>query len=658
MKNRTALDRDLLEEISFLKEKIAELERREASYRETAERYRVLTERSLAGVYIVQDGRFKYLNENASRYAGYTPEELVGSKSYMVVHPDDRRELEETARTSLRANIAVPHEFRIIRKDGGTGWILETVTSISFGGRPAILGNSMDITERKKVEEILRESEARYRALYETAGDAIFVMKNSLFYECNNKALNMFGCSNEQILRRSPAYFSPLLQPDGSSSLEKSRERIEAALSGKPQFFEWRHARLDGTVFDTEVSLNMMEVSGEHYLLAVVREVTERKRLESQLLQAQKMEAIGALAGGMAHDFNNLLTGIQGYATLILMDLDPDHPHYGKVCSIEEQIRSGAELIKRLLGFAQGGAYEIRPLNLNEVVENTANLFGRTKKEIMIQKDFDKDLYTVEADRSQIEQLLLNLYLNAWQAMPYGGELCLETRNHVLHGAEAEILNMVPGRYVCVSVTDTGTGMDDNTRKRVFEPFFTTKERGRGTGLGLATVYAIVQRHGGMIDVQSSPGLGTAFRILFPASDKEVVAEPSRPVEILRGTETILIIEDERAVLDATKEILEVLGYKVFAAGSGQEAVATYLEKKNQIDLVLLDMILPGMSGEAAFFQLRDADPGVKIILSSGYGVNERIRNIMDRGCNGFLQKPFDMNKLSRKIREVLDRRP
>jgi CheY-like chemotaxis protein len=209
--------------------------------------------------------------------------------------------------------------------------------------------------------------------------------------------------------------------------------------------------------------------------------------------------------------------------------------------------------------------------------------------------------------------------------------------------------------YVRISVTDTGTGMDDQTKKRVFEPFFTTKERGRGTGLGLATVYATVKRHGGAIDVQSTPGAGTAFRILFPASEKEIEAAPSGPSEILKGTETILIVDDERAVMNATKEILEVLGYRVFAAGSGQEAVATYLEKKNQVQLVLLDMILPGMSGEATFLQLRDINPDSKIILCSGYSVNEKVRNIMERGCNGFLQKPFDMKILSRKIREVLD---
>ncbi|MDD2671807.1 MAG: PAS domain S-box protein [Syntrophales bacterium] len=655
MKNRAVSQRDLLDESDFLKEKIAALELREASYRETAEMYRGLTERSLAGVYIVQDGCFKYLNENASRYAGYSPDELTGFKSYMLVHPDDRKELEATVRAVLHGNYTAPHEFRIIRKDGSTGWILETVTSISFGGRPAILGNSMDITERKKAEEILRANEVRYRTLYETAGDAIFVIKDGLFCECNTKTLKMFSCAKEDILMRPPADFSPLLQPDGTTSQQKSREKIDAALSGKPQFFEWRHSRLDGTTFDTEVSLNVMEVSGENFLLAVVREITERKRLESQLFQAQKMEAIGTLAGGMAHDFNNLLTGIQGYATLVLMDLDPDHPHYEKICSIEEQIRSGAELIKRLLGFAQGGKFEVVPIDLNEVVDNTASLFGRTKKEVMIHREFDDNLFTIEADRSQIEQMLLNLYVNAWQAMPEGGELCLETHNQVLHGKDAECLNLDPGMYVRISVTDTGTGMDDQTKKRVFEPFFTTKGRGRGTGLGLATVYATVKRHGGAIDVQSAPGAGTAFRILFPASEKEIEAAPSGPSEILKGTETILIVDDERAVMNATKEILEVLGYRVFAAGSGQEAVATYLEKKNQVQLVLLDMILPGMSGEATFLQLRDINPDLKIILCSGYSVNEKVRNIMERGCNGFLQKPFDMKILSRKIREVLD---
>jgi two-component system, cell cycle sensor histidine kinase and response regulator CckA len=258
-------------------------------------------------------------------------------------------------------------------------------------------------------------------------------------------------------------------------------------------------------------------------------------------------------------------------------------------------------------------------------------------------------------DRGQMEQVFMNLFVNAWQAMPGGGEIYLETENVLLEDARAVSCAVRPGKYVKISVTDSGTGMDEKTRERIFDPFFTTKGMGRGTGLGLATVYGIIKGHGGAIHVYSEPGHGTTFSIYLPASKREVIREKGEAGTVARGTETILLVDDEKMVLEVSREMLESLGYRVYAAGSGQEALAVYMEKRKEIALVLLDMIMPGISGGETFDRLRAIDPAIRVLLSSGYSINGEARHILDRGCNGFLQKPFHLEQLSRKVRETLD---
>jgi len=398
-----------------------------------------------------------------------------------------------------------------------------------------------------------------------------------------------------------------------------------------------------------------VRIAERDYLLESFIDMTERKRLESQLLQAQKMEAIGTLAGGIAHDFNNILMGIQGIASLMMLDFDPSQPQYERLKLIEDQVKRGADLTKQLLGFARGGRYEVKPTNINEIIEKSSSMFGRTRKEIAVHRKYEKDIWTLEVDQGQMEQVFLNLYVNAWQAMPGGGSIYLETQNVVLEEHDHLPGLNRPGRYVKVSVSDTGMGMDEKTRERIFDPFFTTKGIGRGTGLGLAMVYGIIKGHGGVIHVYSEPGHGTTFHIHLPASEKSVVKEKTVSGAILKGTETILLVDDEKMVLEVSKEILESLGYRVFAAGSGQEAIGVYMEKKGRIDLVILDMIMPGMPGGETFDRLREIHPGIAVLLSSGYSVNGQAQEILDRGCRGFLQKPFTTEILSKKIRETLN---
>jgi CheY-like chemotaxis protein len=297
----------------------------------------------------------------------------------------------------------------------------------------------------------------------------------------------------------------------------------------------------------------------------------------------------------------------------------------------------------------------MKPTDLNAIIQKSSGMFGRTKKEISIQKSFQQDLWPVEADRGQIEQVLLNLYVNAWQAMPSGGSLFLETKNVILDETHVRPINVKPGNYVKISVTDTGMGMDERTRKRIFEPFFTTKEMGRGTGLGLAIVYGIVTGHGGFINVYSEKGHGATFNVYLPASEKKVEKEKKVPGPLLQGKETILVVDDEEVIINVSRMILETLGYKVFMAKSGQEAIEVYKARKEQIDLVVLDLIMPDMGGENTFDILKTINPDVKVILSSGYNLNGQASRIMERGCQGFIQKPFGARELSQKIREVLD---
>lgn len=384
----------------------------------------------------------------------------------------------------------------------------------------------------------------------------------------------------------------------------------------------------------------------------------EKKELEGKLLQAQKLEAIGTLAGGVAHDFNNVLMAIQGYASLMLLRIDSDHPHHQHIKGIEDSVQSAATLTKQLLGFARRGKYDVKPTNVNNLIHKSSEMFGRTRKEIDIHRKCQEDIWTVEVDRSQIEQVLLNLYVNGWHAMDKGGNLYIETTNVVLDEGYTKPFDLEPGNYVKISVTDSGEGMDEATQQRIFEPFFTTKEMGRGTGLGLATAYGIIKTHAGIITVDSRKGQGTTFEIYLPASQKDVATEEKKLAnEISKGTETVLIVDDEHRVLDVGKKMLKSLGYKVLIASDGKEAIEVHKKHDDQIHLVILDMIMPRMGGGEAYDKMKDINPSVKVLLSSGYSIEGEATEILERGCNGFIQKPFRMNELAQKIREILDKK-
>lgn len=512
-----------------------------------------------------------------------------------------------------------------------------------------------DITERKRAEGELQRMNAFLDLIVENIPHMIFIKdaRDLRYVRFNRAGEDLLGISRQDLLGKNDYDFFPEGQADFFA--RKDRE----ALSGKSRVDipeESIRTRDKGERVLHTKKVPILNAKGEpEYLLGISEDITERKRLEAQLMQAQKMEAIGTLAGGIAHDFNNLLMGIQGNALIAMLDLDPYHPHYARLKGIEEQVRSAADLTSQLLGFASGGRYETRPVNMNDIIGKTILMFARTKKELSIHEEYAQDLRAVEADRGQIEQVLLNLLVNAWHAMPSGGDIRLRTRNVVFDEDRARIHDVPPGEYVEVSVSDTGTGMSEDTRKRIFDPFFTTKGMGRGTGLGLAMVYGIVRGHRGHITVSSEPDRGSTFTMLFPASEKEAIREGEDVPEVMEGSETILLVDDEPNVLSVSREILEALGYTVYSARDGYEAVALYRERTDAVYLIILDMIMPGLSGSQTFDRLREINPQAKILLSSGYSLDGQAQQIMDRGCRGFVQKPFNISHISRKIREVLD---
>ncbi len=895
--------RSIVHEFETLPEKKAPREGAMITPGDSDQLYTILANSSYAGVYMVQDGKFAFANHHAAHYAGYAPHEMVGIPSLKIVHPEDRESARENAVKMLKGFRSSPYEFRIITKNGGVRWIMETVTPITYRGKRAVLGNSMDITEqkderekllnlealkasfldaiphaavglqnrviifankavddvfgwhpeeligkttrilyrsdeeyeeigryvytilreqrtcsleipcirmdgreitmkltssrigdslqegkiiaiyeditkRKRAEKALRESDQFNKAIISGANVGIVVYDRSLRHQTWNHFMeHLTGCRAEEILGKSSRdlfpkiheeYLDAILEralagenvalPDmtyflsqggnagwvsgnygpyrnskgeivgvigmvyditerkvAEEALKKSEEHFRAifetaqdcifikdralnyvlvnpameyvlgrpasemiGMSDRELFGESAEQRirevdcrvLDGETSEDEYTLSingapttlhvvkvpMHDAFGEIIgICGIARDISQTRQLEAHLRQAAKMEAIGTLAGGIAHDFNNLLMGIQGHSFLMLMDIPSDHPHASHLKEIEEIVRSGASLTRQLLGFAKGGKYEVKPTVLNDLIRKSSEMFGRTKKEIQIHHKYETDVWIVEADQGQIEQVLLNLYVNAWQAMPAGGKLFLETANVTLDESFVKPYKVKPGRYVRVSVTDTGIGMSEETLQRIFEPFFTTKEMGRGIGLGLASAYGIIRNHGGLITVSSQKGKGTNFTIYLPCSETHLRKETAQEDLVLKGSETILIVDDEDIVLDVGVEILKTLGYRVLSASSGDEALEIYRNRSDEIAMVILDMIMPEMGGGKVFDEIQALNPNVKVLLASGYSMNGQAAAILQRGCKGFIQKPYTIKALSERIRNILE---
>jgi len=562
--------------------------------------------------------------------------------------------LKLVAVSGLIANGDLSHRVDIKLKDE-IGTLAKSFNNMAAKLQETITSRDQEIIQRKQAEKVLLESEQKYRTLFEDSRDAIYITTNEgIFLDVNQAALDLFGYLKEEMLGLNcrEIYVNPDERPVFQQEIEGK---------GSVTDYELKFRKKDGTKMDCLLTATLRRGADGSIMgyQGIIRDITHQKRLTAQLQHAQKMESLGTLAGGIAHDFNNLLMAIQGHISLILLHTDLDKAYSKHFKAIEIAIKRGADLTKQLLGFARGGKYEVKPTDLNELVETSAAMFGRTKKEIKIHKKYQKQIWPVEVDQGQIEQVLLNLYVNAWQAMPHGGNLYIETRNVAFDAIRDKGFGVASGDYVKISVTDTGIGMDEATRQKIFDPFFTTKEITHGTGLGLASAYGIIRNHGGIINVYSEKGKGSTFDIYLPASKKEVAIEKKKPGNgtILRGTETILLVDDEDMILDVAENLLKEMGYRVLLAGSGKEAVEVYEKYKDEINLVILDMIMPDMSGSQTYDRISEINPDIKVLLSSGYSINGQAARILKRGCEGFIQKPYLFQTLSHKVREILDKK-
>jgi len=471
-------------------------------------------------------------------------------------------------------------------------------------------------------------------AIYITETPYAVLLSNNFFFISAN-IIGMFVCYTIEFYERANFFINFLL--------EQEQEKIKSANRRLEEIVERRTVQL------SETNKDLRQEMKEHQL-------SEKKRteLKTQLQQAQKMESMGTLAGGVAHDFNNLLMGIQANISMVLSTMDPENPESEKLKTAETYISKSAELTRQLLGFAKGGKYEVKGTNLNKLIEKSSQMFGRTKKEITIYANYNQDIWTVEVDQAQIEQVLLNLYVNSSQAMPDGGNMYIRTENVTLDRNYLKPFELKPGNYVKTSVTDTGIGMDKKTQQKVFDPFFTTKEMDRGTGLGLASAYGIIKNHNGLIEVSSEINKGAIFSFYLPQSKEQVVNKKKRSKQVLTGNEKILLVDDEDMIINETSKLLETLGHSVLVATNGKEAIKIYQENNEKIDLVILDIIMPEMGGGEVYDNLKRINPQIKVLLSSGYSIDSSAANILERGCNGFIQKPFNLTQLSQKVREVV----
>jgi PAS domain S-box-containing protein len=511
-----------------------------------------------------------------------------------------------------------------------------------------------EIAERKRIEKALRSSENKYQQIVENAPTGIYEidLEEFRFTEANEVMCDILGYSREELLEIDPR---TLMTAETQVMVD---DRMARVFAGEDicTTFEFKVTTKDGQELWALLNAKAFYEDGRPTrALTFAQDVTEIKQLEAQLQQAQKMEAIGTLAGGIAHDFNNLLMTIEGNVSLLLFDLDTAHPKYKILRKIENSVKSGAELTRQLLGYARKGKYQVTNIDLNQLVRDTSETFGRTRKDVTIRRSLAEDLHNILADKGQMEQILLNLQVNAADAMPGGGSLRLTTENVTHEAIDSKIYEPAAGEYVRLTVADTGVGMDKDTQKRIFEPFFTTKKMGRGTGLGLASVYGIVKSHNGYIEVESNQDQGTIFSVFIPATKNKVSKTAETNEHVVKGSGTILLVDDEEMVLDVCKRVLQRIGFEVLEARNGKEAIDMYKSHREDIRLVILDMIMPEMGGGEAFDEIRKINPEIKVLLSSGFSLDSKAAEILKRGCDGFIQKPFNLKQLSKKLEAIMD---
>ncbi|MFC1554515.1 PAS domain S-box protein [candidate division KSB1 bacterium] len=611
------------------------------------------------------DLRYQIWNPFMEKISGKNAKDVIG-KHPLEVFPFLQEvgvieRLEQTLLGNKTETIDFPYT---IPETGRTGWTSDSLSPIydSDGKITGIVGIVRDITERKKAEEQILEDKHRLESVINSIPDATVITNDKReILMCNPAFTEIFGYSLDEIKGIKTSVF--YADEDSYNKLGKERYSVNAEM--KTDRYINYYKRKNGEIFPAEtIGTPFKDDSGKtlgfigimHDMTEEFKNQEEKQKLEEQLLQAQKMESIGRLAGGIAHDFNNILVGIMGYAELLVMKYPDKQKDEGNAADV---ILQGAErasdLTKQLLGFARAGKFNPVAMDINKLIEKTVNVSEKIfEKKVEVVYDLDNKLHPVKADTGQMDQVLTNLIINAVDAMPGGGKIEFITQNVVLDDSFSDQFSEFhPGNYIKISVTDSGIGIPKEISDKIFEPFYTTKGKGKGTGLGLATVYGIVKNHNGQIQVSSKPGKGTTFTIYLPSTEEKVAKESQYAVPV-KGDATILVVDDEEHVRNLTTKMLEDLGYKVFSAKDGNEALSIYNDNKHLIGLVLLDMIMPQMDGKITNQKLRNINPDVKVVLTSGYAKDGKASEIIAEGAYRFIQKPFKLGELSKTIAEVL----
>jgi two-component system, cell cycle sensor histidine kinase and response regulator CckA len=625
----------------------------EERYLESEERFRKFADEvSFEGIVIHDRGKIMYVNPVFARMYGYEPPELIGMDALETIAPESR----EIVSRNIRDGHEETYEAMGLRKNGVVFPTEIHARAIPFAGGTMRAAATRDLTKSKQAEKALRESESRFRSLFEAATELIQILDDTgKILEANPAFLKRMGWDHGHVIgKRIDEFFT-------SSSKKIFHEYFPALLEQGDRTAEFELVAADNKIIIVDCAASAVRDRTGHtkYVVVAQRDITEHKRLEEQLRQAVKMEAIGRLAGGVAHDFNNLLTAIMGYCAMLMQQLPDEGDHVQKLAQINLASERAAALTMQLLAFSRKQVLRMRVVDINGVISEIGDMLRRLIGEhIELVTFLDPELPRVSADQGQIEQIIVNLAVNARDAMPHGGRLSLETAHVTLDDEYAKFhLEVKAGPYVLISVSDSGVGMEADTRSRVFEPFFTTKEKGLGTGLGLSTVYGIVKQHGGHITVYTEPDVGTTFKVYLPrvedSPDKIPISEvaPEQP----GGDETLLIVEDEEIVRNMATEFLQMLGYTILSVGDPEEALVLCAEHPRDIHLLLTDVILPKMDGRMLSRRVSLIRPSLRVLYVSGYTENAIVHHgVLDHGIH-FLQKPFSMDALAQKVREVLD---